>query len=255
MNPLTISFNAKTPTAIVKDPPARATLFLAHEIRNPLTNINLAVGMLEPAIQDADLEIYLQIIMRSSIRINDLVNELLKNHQAPEVQTEKHSIHQLLDEALEAAGDRIRLKNVAIMKDYTAGAFKIALNRPEIKIALTNIIINAIDAMASKNGELKLVTKLIEGKYALQIEDNGCGISKKDLKNIFKPFFSNKPGGLGLGLTTVHNILRSNHVGVVVESNEGEGTRFNLLFGERNRDMLSEKVKPGERLSMKEALV
>lgn len=234
MNPLTISYKANTETAIVKNPPERMVRMLAHEIRNPLTNINLAVGELELSIKGTDLELYLDIIIRSSVKINDLLNDLLKNHQAAEKQTKEHSIHQLLDEALEVAGDRIRLKNVTVRKDYAVGDFRISLNRLEMKIALTNIIINALDAMTSENGELKLVTKLIEGKYALQIEDNGCGINQENLKNIFKPYFTKTPGGLGLGLDTVHKILRANHVGVVVESNEGEGTRFNLLFEKKS---------------------
>ena len=97
-------------------------------------------------------------------------------------------------------------------------------------MALTNIIVNAIEAMSSKNGELNLITKFIDGRYAIEIGDNGCGISKEDLKDIFKPNYTNKPGGLGLGLATTYDILQLNHVGVNVESERGEGTRFTLLF-------------------------
>ncbi|MEO7768568.1 MAG: ATP-binding protein, partial [Ferruginibacter sp.] len=66
--------------------------------------------------------------------------------------------------------------------------------------------------------------------FMVQVEDNGCGISKKDINNIFKPFYSNKPGGLGLGLATTYDILRANHVNVDIDSIEGEGTRFTLVF-------------------------
>ena len=69
----------------------------------------------------------------------------------------------------------------------------------------------------------------------IQIEDNGCGISKENLKYIFKPYFTNKPGGLGLGLATTYDILQSNHVGVNVESEEGKGTRFILSFEEKHQ--------------------
>ena len=110
------------------------------------------------------------------------------------------------------------------MKDETT------VSRPKMKIALTNIIINAVEAMTSGKGELKLVTKIVEGDYIILIEDNGCGISRKNLKNIFKPYFTNKPGGLGLGLATTFNILRANCVGINVESEEGHGSRFILSF-------------------------
>jgi signal transduction histidine kinase len=178
-----------------------------------LTNINLAVEMLGAAIKDNQLKVYLDIIKRSSFRINSLIRELLK-HQENEVQVEKHSIHQLLDEVLEMAGDRMRLKKIAVWKDYTSGDSKIELNRLEMLIGLTNIVVNAIDAMTPGKGELKLVTKSIDGMRVIQIEDNGCGISKENLKNIFKPYFTNKESGLGIGLATTYKILRSNNVGI-----------------------------------------
>ena len=104
------------------------------------------------------------------------------------------------------------------------------MDKPKIKIALTNIIINAIDAMPPENGELRLCTKLRKGRRAISIQDNGCGISKENLPFIFNPYFTNKPGGVGIGLAATKDILLSNQIGVKVESVMGEGTRFILLF-------------------------
>jgi signal transduction histidine kinase len=70
------------------------------------------------------------------------------------------------------------LKNITVRKDYSTLDCKILVNKQEIKIALANIIINAIDAMPSENGKLKLITKSINGKCVIEIEDNGIGISK-----------------------------------------------------------------------------
>lgn len=109
------------------------------------------------------------------------------------------------------------------------------MNEVKMKIALTNIIINAIDAMTAGKGELRLVAKSTNGKYRIQIADNGCGISKVNLKHIFKAYFTNKPNGLGLGLTKTYEILRSNHVWANVESEEREGTCFTLLFEDNNQ--------------------
>lgn len=218
------------PSQLVKQQPSQFVSALAHEIRNPLANINLSVGILESAIKDDELKTYLGIIMRSSIRINHLINDLLRYQLANEMHSEKHSVHKLIDEVLDMTGDRIMLKNITVRKTYAAHDYSIVLNRPEMKIALTNIIINAIDAMDSKKSELNLVTKSIRGKFMIKIEDNGCGISKSNLKNIFKPYFTTKPGGLGVGLGATYVILQSNHVEVKVESEIGRGTRFILLF-------------------------
>jgi signal transduction histidine kinase len=104
------------------------------------------------------------------------------------------------------------------------------VNKQKIEIALTNIIINAIDAMHPENGKLKLITKSINGKCVIEIEDNGIGISKENLNNIFTPYFTDKAGGMGLGLSTTLGILKENHATVEVQSEEGMGTRFILSF-------------------------
>jgi signal transduction histidine kinase len=230
MNPLTISYKAEIETAMTQESPVQFASVLAHEVRNPLTNINLAVDLIGSSLKDEDKKIYLDIIRRSSVRINELLNELLKYQESIESKAEEHSIHQLLDEVLEMAKDRILLKNIGVNKEYDRRDWKILLNRPKMKIALTNIIVNAIDAMTTRRGQLRFVTKSMGSKYMLRIEDNGCGISAENLKNIFKPYHTDKPGGLGLGLSTTYDILRSNHVGVNVESGEGKGTSFALLF-------------------------
>jgi len=199
---------------------------LIHELRNPLTNIKLSVELLESVSTVDKGKTFLDIIRRSSARISDLINDLLKDKQ--EV-AETHSIHQLLDEALGLARDRISLKNIVVKKKYDEDC-ALTLNGPEMKIALANIIVNAVDAMTTGEGQLKLITKSMESTYILVIEDNGCGISKMNLKNIFSPYYTNKAGGLGIGLATTHNILQSNNVRINIKSREAKGTCFVLLF-------------------------
>ena len=225
---------------IAQKQPSEFATALVHEIRNPLSTIKLALEMLMPTLSviDDDQKKYIDIIMRSTDRINDLVIDFLAPSQ-DELQSEKYFIHELLDEGLAMAEDRILLKNISITKDYTDDDCKILMNKKKVKIALSNIIINAIDAMPSKGGQLKLVTKSISDKCVMEIEDNGIGISKENLKNIFTPYFTNKPGGLGLGLATTLDILLSNHVSVEVQSLEGHGTRFILSFNEISDSVVS----------------
>ncbi len=64
----------------------------------------------------------------------------------------------------------------------------------------------------------------------MEIEDHGIGISKENLTNLFIPYFTNKAGGMGLGLSTTTYILKANHATVDVQSEEGKGTRFILCF-------------------------
>ncbi|GAB2793540.1 hypothetical protein GCM10027275_43100 [Rhabdobacter roseus] len=222
MDPLKISFTAD----IIPD----FSIAYAHEIRNPLANINLSVEMIELEHKTGDVQPYLDIIKRNSLRIKDLVNELLAYHYKQEKPKEKHSIHQLLDEVLELAEDRIQLKKIKVFKGYEGDDIFLNMDAPKIKIALTNIVTNAIEAMVAGNGKLKVLVRSVDGRCQLRIEDNGCGISEANLKNISKIYFTNKPDGLGIGLATTYTILRSNNVGIKVESQEGVGTQFILSF-------------------------
>ncbi len=203
--------------------------FLAHEVRSPLTSINLSAEILYNILQDDQQKEYLDIIMRNSLRINDLITRLL-TYQKPEKEEASHSVNTLLNEVLNIVDDRLKLKSITVIKTFYTDDFVIVANEAKMKIAFTNIIINAIDAMPSETGILKLNGKYIAGKYVIEIEDNGCGIREEHLQSIFNAGFTNKPGGLGFGLPITKTILQANNVEIKVESNEGEFTRLILLF-------------------------
>jgi signal transduction histidine kinase len=202
----------------------------AHEIRNPLTNINLAVFMLKAELKAGDIDKYVDIIDRSSVRISEIVNDFLQSSRNNQAKRDYISINQLLDEILVIAKDGLILKNILVKKFYISSSCELLLDKPKIKIALLNIIFNAIEAMPSENGKLNLTTSLHNSKCIVTIEDNGCGISKKNIKNIFKPYFTSKPTGMGIGLAAAYNILTSHQAGVNVESEENKGTRFIISF-------------------------
>jgi signal transduction histidine kinase len=221
-------FNTGIPENIKPTESIEFTYTLAHEIRNPLSTINLAVDMLKLTSDEDEKKTCLDIITRNSLRINDLLTDLLTSYQLNEIRLQKYSIDQLIDEVLILIGDRLTMKNIKVSKYYSTLDCKILLNKEKIKIALTNIIINAVEAMPLEKGELKLITKLVNGKCIVEIEDNGSGISKENMKKIFRPYFTSKPGGMGLGLSSSLDILRANHFHVDVQSKEGSGTIFIL---------------------------
>jgi len=215
---------------VVKKQPGQFAAVLAHEVRNTLTNINLSVELLSTSVHANELKIYQDIIRRNVLRINNLIEDLLRYQSADESQDENHSVIKLLDEVLEMTEDSLRLKNIKVLKEYDAEDCTIMMNKLKMKIALTNIIVNAIEAMNAEQGELKLVTRNLGTQYIILIQDNGCGISQENLQQIYMPYYTNKPGGLGLGLATTYNILRSNHIVINVESEEGKGTCFSLVL-------------------------
>lgn len=201
---------------------------IVHEIRNPLSNINMSVEMLKLSIENKELHLYLDIILRNAARINTQITELLI--KAVAVEAKEDSLRQLMDEVINMTEDRIKLKNITVTRNYDVDDCKILMKKPEMKIAITNIVVNAIDAMTFGVGELKLSTKCTSDAYIIEIADNGSGISNEDMSNIFQPYFTKKPTGLGIGLATTYKILLANNVGISVESEQPGGTRFILSF-------------------------
>ncbi len=89
---------------------------IAHEIRNPLTNVNLALEELEDELADDNLKIYYSIIKKNSRRIEELIADLLNSAKPSELAPVRSSINELLDEAVELSRDRLNLKNMKLEK-------------------------------------------------------------------------------------------------------------------------------------------
>ena len=200
---------------------------IAHEVRNPLTNINLATSQLKTDMPVADENmLYLfDIIDRNSNRINKLISDLLQTTKFSELSFTLVSINELLEETMLMAKDRIGLNHIRIEKKYNT-AMQINVDKEKMKIAFLNIVINAIEAMEPDKGILKIGTKM-EGKICvIDISDNGVGMDEISLGKLFEPYFTNKPNGNGLGLANTQNII-FNHKGTVnVSSTQGKGTTF-----------------------------
>jgi signal transduction histidine kinase len=100
--------------------PVRSVSTVACELRNPLTSINLSIDLLQSEIKDNCLQIYLDIIIRSSNRISDMINDMLKLREREDIHSGKHSIYQLLDEIIEMARCQMIPENIRIRKDNEA---------------------------------------------------------------------------------------------------------------------------------------
>jgi signal transduction histidine kinase len=208
----------------------RLIRMLAHEIRNPLNNIILSVEQLIPAnINEGQIE-FLNIIQRNSIRINQIISELLNLASPAELMFEKHSLQAIMDESLERASDRIQLHKINVEKNYTADPLMVDADKNKLVIAFTNILINAVEAMEINKGNLSVKLESLNSRYRISIKDNGRGIPREYLSKLFDPFFTLKKGGMGLGLTASYSIIQSHKADMQVESSLDKGTNFLISF-------------------------
>ena len=214
----------------------RVARTIAHEIRNPLTNIDLAVSQIKADLpeQDESSTMLFDMVLRNSKRINQLISDLLNATRFTELSIASASINALLDEALLLAKDRIDLTDIKIERNYSADICNVSVDAEKIKIAFLNLIVNAIEAMEPGEGILELNTKSEGTQCVVEITDNGVGMDEEQLNNVFEPYYSTKKGGNGLGLTNTANIVLNHDGDISIKSKLGEGTTFTLKFNVAN---------------------
>jgi two-component system, OmpR family, sensor kinase len=214
----------------------------SHELRTPLTSIHgFAEVLLRGAAKnEKQLDLALNTILLESDRLEELVNELLmltKLDQRIPVEMLDENIKDIVEEVYPQlqilAGER---KIELNLEDDIL----IMANRNQIKQVVLNLVQNAIQHTDEKNGLITIIaysTNDDTGPLAvLEVKDNGTGIAKGDLNEIFDRFFrsethrSRKSGGYGLGLSIVKSIVDAHDGEIKVESELGNGTCFSVYF-------------------------
>ncbi len=211
----------------------RMARIIAHEVKNPLTNITLSADQLRAELPQPVLEEsgdLIDVIDRNAKRINQLVSELLQSTRFTELNIHPHGINQLLIDTLDMAADRISLKKIRVKTQFSEDICDIHVDGEKLKIAFLNIIMNAIEAMEEGKGLLEIQTEVIGSKCIVRIADNGPGIPPDQLDKLFEPFFTSKEKGTGLGLTNAQNIILSHQGSIRVKSDQLTGTSFIISF-------------------------
>lgn len=205
---------------------------IAHEIKNPLTNINLSLLELRTLLSDIQLgngqespEEFLSIIDRNGKRINTLIDDLLNATRFDVMTMQEVHIDEVLSETLALIQDRIKLKDIRVEKEIHKDV-TIKGDKEKLVIALLNILVNAVEAITDKAGRLRVITAPQAGFVDIIIIDNGKGIPQENMGKLFEPFFTSKKGGTGLGLTATYNIITKHDGAVRVSSESGKGTSF-----------------------------
>lgn len=205
---------------------------IAHEVRNPLTNIDLAIGQIKSELPEVseNFTMLFEMVNRNSKRINQLITELLNATRFVELNYEPTSINNVLDDALELAKDRITLAHIEIIKNYNYTICDIPIDTERVKIAFLNIIVNAVEALKKEGGIININTRQEGEKCIIEIIDNGVGMDEIALSKLFEPYFTTKQKGNGLGLTNTQNIILNHKGSINAESELGVGTTFTIKF-------------------------
>jgi signal transduction histidine kinase len=202
---------------------------IAHEIRNPLTSINILIHSLTENVpsgipQKEDLK----VIEEEIHRINEIVDQFLRFAKPAPPLLKKADVISIFEETLQLLRPQIEKQGIVIQKEFQPLP-PILMDREQMKQVILNLLLNAVQAMP-KGGHLSVKGHIPKGDrwIKLSIQDSGVGISGEDINKLFDPFFSAKEGGMGLGLSIAHRIIDQHHGKIEVESSPGEGTLFTV---------------------------
>ena len=215
---------------------ATATLAsgIAHEIKNPLTAVKTFTEYLPNRLDDKSfLKDFSRIVGSEVSRIDEMVNQLLDFARPSPLLLKESDICKLTEDTLRFLNSKFINHKIKLIKDFVCPEpILIRVDPNQLKQALLNIFLNAIDAML-KGGTLRVAISLQSSEsqtVVICIQDTGNGIDAEDLPHIFDPFFSKKDQGTGLGLSITHHIIQEHGGTINVESATGRGTKFTLTL-------------------------
>jgi signal transduction histidine kinase len=206
---------------------------LAHEIKNPLSTLNINLQLLMEDVQSMTGEnskkayVKIRALQREVQRLEEILNDFLRFARGQKLELEDCDINEVLDEVIDFVAPEIKQKKILILKSYDAHLPPCRIDSNLIKQAILNVIINAEQAMEN-GGELMIRTSRDKKYIQIDITDTGTGIPKDIIDKIFQVYFSTKKTGTGLGLPTTKRIIEEHKGTVSVQSEEGKGTNFSI---------------------------
>ena len=214
---------------------------LAHEIKNPLTPIQLTIDRLKNKYEKAidikekeNFDNYLKTIIKQINQIENLVNEFSDFARMPKPIFRNNEIIEIIKNNISLLKEVD--KSISIKFNYNKAELSINCDGEQISRAFFNLIKNSIESVqekATKNADFtKIIDIAIKDKsdyIAVNITDNGTGFSTGIIKNITKPYFTTKPKGSGLGLSIVNKIINDHNGSIKFNSNEN-GAKVEVIL-------------------------
>ena len=228
---------------------------LAHEIKNPLSTIGLNAQLLEEAIAELDepeeerarLTRRVSTLRREAERLAEILGDFLRFAGEVRLTLQPTDLNEVVDQLADFYAPQAQHHGVRLRLELAEGPLNANLDADHLKQALLNLMINAVQAItadapqdtqgarASDRGDLMLRTahaSMPEGgpAVAVHVTDTGPGMKPETIEQIFRPYFTTKGGGSGLGLPTTKRLVEEHGGSLTVHSEPGRGTEFTVLL-------------------------
>jgi signal transduction histidine kinase len=207
---------------------------VAHEMRSPLSSIRLNLQIIGRALEkETVLHEHYEIAFDQVVQMERMFSELLNYSKPLEIQKKVIPVEILIDRCLQELEGELSARNIRVEQKTPVDLPPIIGDPDKIEQVLINVLKNALEA-SDQNGRILIVAAAEEtssgADLTITVADHGGGISQRNLKTIFKPFFTTKKKGTGLGLTIVKKIMEAHRGSISIESEEGKGTAVRMTF-------------------------
>ncbi len=206
---------------------------IAHEFGNPLLGVSFLLNDLKERLplSQSDMEL-IDLGMEECNRMKSFLRDLKYFYRPSSGKKTLAYLHQTIDNVLLFHKAYLEAKNISVKKQYARQLPKVWVVEDQITQVIINLIINAAEAIDTKNGALTITSSMDNDMATITIMDNGIGIDEENLQKIFHPFYTTKPEteGTGLGLSVSYEIIQNHKGDLQVSSTPGKGTTFTLLL-------------------------
>lgn len=202
---------------------------MAHEIRNPLNSISLFTQLLGQGLVDSESQDYLDKILKEVDRIDGIIRRLVEAANRRRSAAQDVRIEQVVKDSLAIFSPQVEARQIQVTVDCPEELPGIKADTSELEQIFTNLFQNALEEMG-KGGNLQIGLRNGNNTIEIRVADNGGGIRPEDRDVIFKPFFSTKSLGTGIGLPVAQRIARLYRGDLTVEHSSPEGTTFLVVL-------------------------
>lgn len=205
-------------------------LTVADRIRNPASMIGGRCRriLLKEEISE-EMRKSLKYVLEGADKLDTIVKDFEEFLKIRQSQFVKEDLNKIIESVTAVSEKEASFKGIDMVVHMTEGPLKINMQKDLLRVAVFHVIKNAIEA-TSKGGKVSVETSIEDENVILDVSDTGYGIPEQEVGNVFKPFFSTKERGFGLGLPLVKQII-TEHLGeVTVKSSPGRGSTFQIKF-------------------------
>lgn len=211
---------------------------VAHQIRNPLSNLVYGLHLLKkPDVSEDEKQDLIESVTERVETVNRMINEFIHYTRIPELKLSLERINDALESSVGSFSHWIELAQVELSTCFDPDLGFIRIDLFLISQAFHNIMKNALEAMDTK-GHLYVSSRKLKIRHSpdpqefaeIVFEDSGSGVPPEDIEKVMQPFYSKKEGGLGLGLALVDHIVRAHGGGITLENRDEGGLRVRIYL-------------------------